>query len=589
LSNNAVAPSAITDSRLAALCAQKAHQAFLDYRERFQAITRRARERFLTRDFAGAYGDAAERLSLYGRVLSDLTTDIEELMGSRIGARSVWTAIKAVYSASIAQCSEWEIAESFFNSLTRRVFATAGVDQAIEFVDTDFDAPPTSPPNNIFQSYSGAPLSDLLTAILTNPDSGGFAAENWADLDQSVQSAAERIEAVLSNDDDAQSREISIEMVGTVFYRGHGAYFVGRAVCKGNDDNGLPLALCLRHPSSSGIILDAILFGDVDLAILFSYTRAYFRAEIECPYEMVRRLRELMPHKRLVDLYNAIGYHRHGKTEFYRDFVAHLRSSRDRFVAAEGSRGMVMLVFTLPSYDVVFKLIKDRFDFPKDTSRSEVRRRYRFVFEHDRAGRLVEAHEFEHLRIARDRFTPQLLEDLQRDAAETVRMEGDDVVITHAYVERRVRPLNLFLAEADSELAAAAARDYGQAIKDLASSNIFPGDIFTKNFGVTRQGRVVFYDYDELSFVMDCNFRDMPQPTTHEQEMAAEPWFSVRENDIFPEEFPNFLALPAAARECLFEHHGDLFRADFWRGVQRKLKEGEIPEIFPYSPERRLT
>jgi len=589
LSNNAVAPSAITDSRLAALCAQKAHQAFLDYRERFQGITRRARERFLTRDFAGAYGDAAERLSIYGGVLSNLTTDIEDLMGSRLGERSVWTAIKAVYSASIAQCSEWEIAESFFNSLTRRVFATAGVDQAIEFVDTDFDAPPTSPPNNIFQYYSGAPLSELLTAILTNPDSGGFAAENWADLGQSVRSAAERIEAALGSNDIAQSREISIEMVGTVFYRGHGAYFVGRAVLKGNDGNGLPLALCLRHPSASGIILDAILFGDVDLAILFSYTRAYFRAEIECPYEMVRRLRELMPHKRLVDLYNAIGYHRHGKTEFYRDFVAHLRSSRDRFVAAEGSRGMVMLVFTLPSYDVVFKLIKDRFDFPKDTSRNEVRRRYRFVFEHDRAGRLVEAHEFEHLRIARDRFTPQLLEDLQRDAAETVRMEGDDVVITHAYVERRVRPLNLFLAEADAELAAAAARDYGQAIKDLASSNIFPGDIFTKNFGVTRQGRVVFYDYDELSFVMDCNFRDMPQPTTHEQEMAAEPWFSVRENDIFPEEFPNFLALPAAARECLFEHHGDIFRADFWRGVQRKLKEGEIPEIFPYSPERRLT
>lgn len=580
--------SAITDSRLAALCAQKAQQAFLDYRERFRVITRRARERFLARDFAGAYSDAAERLQLYGSVLASLTTEIEGLMGPRLGARSVWTGIKAVYSAFIAQCSEWEIAESFFNSLTRRVFATAGVDQSIEFVDTDFDAPPTSSPNDMLRRYSGAPLSDLLMTALTDQGSDGFAAEHWDDLHGSVRLAAERIEKALFQTSKSSTAHVSLEMVGSVFYRGHGAYFVGRAIQEGNDGPGLPLAFCLRHPGQSGITLDAILFGEVDLAILFSYTRAYFRADVDCPYKLVRHLRELMPHKRLVDLYNAIGYHRHGKTEFYRDFVAHLRASSDCFIAAEGSRGMVMLVFTLPSYDVVFKLIKDRFDFPKDTSRGEVRRRYRLVFEHDRAGRLVEAHEFEHLRIARDRFTPELLDDMRRDAAETVRMEGDDVVIGHAYVERRVRPLNLFLAEADAESSAQAARDYGQAIKDLASSNIFPGDIFTKNFGVTRQGRVVFYDYDELAFLLDCNFRDMPQATTHEQEMAAEPWFSVRENDIFPEEFPNFLALPDHARTRLFEYHSDLFQADFWRGVQRKLKAGEIPEIFPYGPERRL-
>jgi isocitrate dehydrogenase kinase/phosphatase len=295
-----------------------------------------------------------------------------------------------------------------------------------------------------------------------------------------------------------------------------------------------------------------------------------------------------MPRKRLIDLYNAIGFHRHGKTEFYRDFVAHLRTSRDRFVTAEGTRGMVMLVFTLPSYDVVFKLIKDRFDFPKDTSRSEVMRCYRFVFEHDRAGRLVEAHEFEHLRIARDRFDPALLEDLRRDAAETVRIEGDDVVIDHAYVERRIRPLNLFLAEENADAVKAAARDYGQAMKDLAASNIFPGDIFTKNFGVTRHGRVVFYDYDELSFVTDCNFRKLPEATTPEQEMAAEPWYSVRENDIFPEEFLSFLRLPEPGQSEFLEHHGDLFRPDFWRAVQEKLRSGEPPEIFPYRPERRL-
>jgi isocitrate dehydrogenase kinase/phosphatase len=289
-----------------------------------------------------------------------------------------------------------------------------------------------------------------------------------------------------------------------------------------------------------------------------------------------------------VDLYNAIGFNRHGKTEFYRDFVRHLQASTDKFEIAQGVPGMVMLVFTLPSYDVVFKLIKDRFDFPKDTTRAEVMRRYRLVFEHDRAGRLVEAHEFEHLRIARDRFDQPLLVELQRDANDTVRVEGDDVLIAHAYVERRIRPLNIFFTETDDTATAAKARDYGQAIKDMASSNIFPGDLLTKNFGVTRNGRVVFYDYDELSFVTDCNFRDLPVSTTYEEEISAEPWFSVRENDVFPEEFPRFLALPEPARAELFKHHSDIFRAEFWRDVQRTLRAGEVPEIFPYGRERRL-
>jgi isocitrate dehydrogenase kinase/phosphatase len=248
---------------------------------------------------------------------------------------------------------------------------------------------------------------------------------------------------------------------------------------------------------------------------------------------------------------------------------------------------MVMLVFTLPSYDVVFKLIRDHFDAPKESDRADVMGRYRIVFEHDRAGRLVEAHEFEHLRIPRRRFQQALLDDLRRDAAETVRVEGDDVVIAHAYVERRVRPLNVFFADRAGDSVAAAC-DYGQAIKDLAASNIFPGDLLTKNFGLTRHNRVVFYDYDELCFVTDCNFRKLPQPTSYDEELSAEPWFSVRPNDIFPEEFPNFLGFPDGARQALMARHGDLFEPEFWKRMLQNFIEDEPPEIFPYAQERRL-
>ena len=577
-------PASLTDSRLAALCADAAQRAFADYESRFYEITRRARQRFLASDWAGSYADAGERLRLYSEVLDNLTDEVRALMGDRLTKRAIWKAIKAVYSSLIARSASWEIAESFFNSLTRRVFTTAGVDQAIEFVDTDFDAPATISAHELSRVYSGGRLDELLCRLLSDTSAGGFAEEEWADLRGSAKLAAERIKANLFGADSARS-DVTLEVLSHVFYRGGGAYFVGRVVW--NSDS-TPLALCLRHIDKHGLELDAVLLGEVDLAILFSYTRAYFRVELACPYELVRYLRQLMPRKRLVDLYNAIGFHRHGKTELYRDFVAHLRTSADRFVPAEGARGMVMLVFTLPSYDLVFKLIKDRFDPPKEGDRNDVIRRYRLVFEHDRAGRLVEAHEFEHLRFSRDRFDPVLLADLRKHAASTVRFEADDVVLGHVYLERRVQPLNLFFNQGDDRAAAAAACDYAQAIKDLAASNIFPGDILTKNFGVTRHGRVVFYDYDELCFLIDCNFRDLPQPSTHEEEMAAEPWFSVRENDIFPEEFLQFLRFPDKARASLLEQHADLFTPSFWRRMQEKLRAGEIPEVFPYNTERRL-
>ncbi len=558
---------ALTDSRLAALCAEATRDAFVEFETQFDEITRRARERFLARDWHGSFDDSRERLRLYSLILDSVTNRVRKLMGERLCHRPVWSATKAAYSALIAQSSRWDIAESFFNSLTRRVFATEGVNQTIEFIDTDFDAPADL--TAMTRTYSGAAREIILQLLTDN-----FAEDEWHELKPVAELAAQRL-----------GEMEQIETVAAVFYRGRGAYIVGRAMA---DGAFTPIAFCLLHPDQRGITLDALLLGEADLAILFSYTRAYFRVGARCPFALVRWLRQLMPGKPLADLYNALGYNRHAKTEFYRDFVHHLENSSDCFTESEGTRGMVMIVFTLPSYDVVFKLIRDRFDQPKESDRPEVMRRYKLVFEHDRAGRLIEAHEFEHLRIPQSRFAAPLLAELLRDAGATVRLEGGDVIINHAYVERRVRPLNLFFTDANNEAAIGAACDYGQAIKDLAASNIFPGDLLTKNFGVTRRGRVVFYDYDELCFLTDCNFRALPQSQSYEEELSAEAWFSVRENDIFPEEFPRFLAFPERAREALMQRHGDLFHPKFWRETQEKLRAGELPEVFPYAQERRL-
>ncbi|MFL6583134.1 MAG: bifunctional isocitrate dehydrogenase kinase/phosphatase [Chthoniobacterales bacterium] len=567
--NDTSIPPALTDSRLAALCAEAARDAFIEYETQFDEITRRARDRFLKREWHGSFDDARERLRLYSLIVGSVTNRVRELMGDRIANRAIWSATKAVYSAHISQSQRWDIAESFFNSLTRRVFATEGVNPAIEFLDTDFDSPPAEV-GTITRTYSGRGVPDLIVQLLTDQFGGG----QWQDLPAAVEIAAQRLAPI-----DA------IEMVDAVFYRGRGAYLVGRVTGAGASR---PVAFCILHPDDRRLTLDALLIGEADLAILFSYTRAYFRVDSHCPFALVRWLRDVMQRKRLAELYNALGYNRHAKTEFYRDFVHHLQTSDDCFIEAAGTRGMVMIVFTLPSYDVVFKLIRDRFDQPKESDRNEVMRRYKLVFEHDRAGRLIEAHDFEHLRIPRYRFERSLLDELRRDAAGTVRAEEDDIIIAHAYVERRVQPLNVFFAEANTEAAIGAACDYGQAIKDLAASNIFPGDLLTKNFGLTRRGRVVFYDYDELCFLTDCNFRELPQSQSYEEELSAEPWFSVRENDIFPEEFPRFLAFPDRARAELMARHGDLFHPEFWRRMQSRLRAGELPQVFPYAPDRRL-
>ncbi len=570
-------PASLTDSRLAALCAEAARDAFVEYERHFDEITRRARDRFLARDWQGSFDDSRERLRLYSLILDSLTHRTRQLLVDRLNDRSVWSATKAAYSALIAKSDRWEIAESFFNSLTRRVFATEGVNQAIEFVDTDFDAS-GGDQHDIARAYSGGTLAKVLCELLTDERVGGFALEHWSNLHETVELAAKRLDAALPG-------ATAVEIVGAIFYRGRGAYIIGRAFQR---DTSIPIAFALFHRDERGIVLDALLIGEADLAILFSFTRAYFRVDASCPFALVRWLRDLMPGKRLADLYNAIGYNRHAKTEFYRDFVRQLQNSGDHFIQAEGTRGMVMIVFTLPSYDVVFKLIRDHFDQPKDSDRRDVMRRYKLVFEHDRAGRLIEAHEFEHLRIPRNRFDPVLLEELLRDAASIVRIEGEDVIIGHAYVERRVRPLNLFFRQADEAAAIAAACDYAKAIKDLAASNIFPGDLLTKNFGLTRRDRVVFYDYDELCFLTDCNFRELPQSKSYEEEISAEPWFSVRVNDIFPEEFSRFLFFPRAACDELMKQHGDLFGPKFWREMQETIRAGELPEVLPYAPERRL-
>jgi isocitrate dehydrogenase kinase/phosphatase len=556
------------------------HGAFCTFQDEFREVTRRARTRFEQRDWHGFQQDTQFRLALYTRSMDRIIDDLRGLLGTQLDSEGLWTGLKSAYSSIIAGERNLELAETFFNSATRRVFSTVGVNPDVEYVtleppDPHHDADPT-----IYHRYgSGAHTALLVRRILLDYE---FEVP-YEDLERDARLAARVIDGHLRQLL-GRGRIEAVETVRSVFFRGKGAYIVGR-VRTGN--RLIPLILSLRN-TDRGVSLDAVLCDPSEISILFSFTRAYFHVEVDCPRELVAFIKSIMPLKPTAELYIALGFNKHGKTELYRDLQRHLENSSDRFRIAEGDAGMVMIVFSLTFYDVVFKVIRDRFAYPKNTTRRDVMEHYHLVFQHDRVGRLVDAQEFEHLTFRRELFESELLDELVSEAANSVSVDGDEVVIRHLYTERKLTPLNLYLRRSTARLAREAVFDYGSAIKELAAANIFPGDFLLKNFGVTRHGRIVFYDYDELCLLTDCNFRRMPPSRCPEDELEAEPWFNVGPDDIFPEEFQRFLGIQEPLRDEFVRQHGDLFTVEFWQRLQQRHRDGEIVDVFPYPDSRRF-
>ena len=570
----------LSDSRLANLGARLVADAYADFESRFRIVTRRARIRFGERDWPGMHADARERLDLYERAASTTAVKVDELLTARRHHHVVWAGMKAVYSGVISGRDDWELAETFFNSVTRRIFTTVGVDPSIEFVDTDFDTPPSESERPVYRSYPSMPLDELVSRILADAALGAA----FVDLEDDAARAAGKIGAHLTRIGALRVGDRT-EVVDAVFYRGKGAYVLGRMY---SGSHVVPLVLAMLHPEE-GVVVDGVLLTENQVSILFSFTRSYFHVDVDRPWELIRFLRSLMPRKRMAELYISLGHNKHGKTALYRELRRHLLTSGDRFTTARGSLGLVMVVFTLPGFDVVFKVIKDRFPPQKTTTRDQVKEKYRFVFRHDRAGRLVDAQEFAYLALPLDRFEPEVLEALTGECSRSVTIDADTVTISHAYVERRVIPLDLYVRDADPELARDALVDYGDAIRELATSGIFPGDLLLKNFGVTRHGRVVFYDYDELCALGECTFRPMPAAPDGDGELAPEPWFSIGPADVFPTEFSTFLGVQGETRDAFTARHAELFDHRWWREVQERVAAGELIEIYPYEDGARLS
>ena len=553
---------------------------FDDYNASFSDLSRRGKRRFEAGDRVGMRADVVARMELYDAGVNEVIGRLEELLANRLFSRSVWKEIRKCCARDIRGRLDAELYKTFFNTISRRLFKTRGVDPAIEFVALDIQ--PTDRITHPVSRHTyavGTHLAETFSRILGDYE---FSIP-YADIEEDGKSLAERLRSEFLAAGEAAVT--SIELLETVFYREGRAYLVGRAFGR---ERYLPCVIALVQEDNM-VRVDALLARRLQLSILFGYTFSYFLADLPTVGDAVVFLRTLLPDKPIDELYTVLGRAKQGKTERYRAFVRELLARpEETMVEADGQRGMVMAVFTLPSYPLVFKLLRDRFAPVKTIRRHQVIERYHLVQRHDRIGRLLDVQEFKDLRFPKDQFSPELLDELMAECRRIVRLEDDTVVIRHSFVERRVRPLDLYLKEVDEPSAHHAVMDMGQALKDLARSNIFAGDLLPKNFGVTRSGRVVFYDYDELTLLTECNFRHMPKATNDFDLYSDETWFHVGDNDVFPEEFPRFLAMKRELVDVLRDAHGELFDAEWWLEVQARIRSGEALDVPPYTDEARL-
>jgi isocitrate dehydrogenase kinase/phosphatase len=550
----------------------------------FRETSARAKQRFEDADWAGAQQAVRERIRFYDERVRECVDRLHDELAADTLDDEAWQQAKLIYLGLLVDHRRPELAETFFNSVVTRILHRTYRHNDFIFVRSAISTEYIESDPPIYLSYY--PEESEIHATFVEV----FRAAEWsrpfADLDRDVEFVLRALLEHFGGGWPAREPNFQLQVLTSAFYRNKAAFVIGRIV-NGHDET--PFVIPVLHDADGLLFLDTVILDSEEISILFSLSRSYFMAELDVPSGTVEFLQALMPAKARSELYTAVGLGKQGKTLFYRDLRQHLYHSRDLFVEAPGTPGQVMHVFNLPSYPYVFKVIKDVFGPTKTTDRETVMQKFLMVKEVDRVGRMADALEFTELALPLDRFAPELLDQLNELAPSVIEVDDGSLVLHHCYVERRMTPLNLYLESASSEELAAAVLEYGNAIRELAIANIFPGDMLWRNFGVTRYGRVVFYDYDEIEYLTDCTFRDIPPPPTPEAELSGEPWYPVGPRDVFPEEFESFLLGSPKVRDAFMRHHAELLRAEFWRECQARVAAGEIYDFFPYPQATRFS
>ncbi|HDK2369217.1 TPA: bifunctional isocitrate dehydrogenase kinase/phosphatase [Escherichia coli] len=563
------------------LIAQTILQGFDAQYGRFLEVTSGTQQRFEQADWHAVQQAMKNRIHLYDHHVGLVVEQLRCITNGQSTDAAFLLRVKEHYTRLLPDYPRFEIAESFFNSVYCRLFDHRSLTPERLFI---FSSQPerrfrTIPrplakdfhPDHGWESLLMRVISDLPLRL------------RWQNKSRDIHYIIRHLTETLGTDNLAESH---LQVANELFYRNKAAWLVGKLI---TPSGTLPFLLPIHQTDDGELFIDTCLTTTAEASIVFGFARSYFMVYAPLPAALVEWLREILPGKTTAELYMAIGCQKHAKTESYREYLVYLQGCNEQFIEAPGIRGMVMLVFTLPGFDRVFKVIKDKFAPQKEMSAAHVRACYQLVKEHDRVGRMADTQEFENFVLEKRHISPALMELLLQEAAEKITDLGEQIVIRHLYIERRMVPLNIWLEQVEGQQLRDAIEEYGNAIRQLAAANIFPGDMLFKNFGVTRHGRVVFYDYDEICYMTEVNFRDIPPPRYPEDELASEPWYSVSPGDVFPEEFRHWLCADPRIGPLFEEMHADLFRADYWRALQNRIREGHVEDVYAYRRRQRFS
>lgn len=555
---------------------------FKTHYQLFQQITATAPAAFAKQSWSTLHDINRLRITYYDDRVNETTLHLQSALNSELFSSEKWHSCKQIYKQYLTFHPQAELAETFYNSVFCRLFHHRYFNNDFIFVTTTLANAPALPVEAEYRSYFPVidGLRPTIRKILHQFD---FKAP-YVDLERDIRLL---VKAFYNQAPDThhQASQMRFDILQAPFFRNKAAYIVGRVVTQSGVQ---PFIIAILHQQDKGLYLDALLTNSSQMRVIFGFARAYFMVETHAPSALVRFLNQLMPNKTLAELYNAIGFHKQGKTEFYREFLNHLQHSDDDFIVAPGTLGMVMMVFTLPSFGYVFKVIKDRFGESKPFGRDTVLKRYQLVKNHDRVGRMADTIEYSNVVFPLKRFDPALLTLLQETINDSISIEGDLLIIKHLYIERRMMPLNLYLQTATEEDATSALTEYGQALKEMISVNIFPGDMLLKNFGVSKHKRVIFYDYDEVQYLTDMNFRALPKAKSYDDYLTNEQSYSVAPQDVFPEQLCTFV-MPSASYKAIFtQTHPELLTVKYWQQAQKNIKNGVVSHIYPYPDRQRF-
>ena len=560
----------------------------------FMKITQSAQQRFQQSLWSEVHVAAKARTTFYDLRVKETLDSIKQDFFIEGLNRNLWLQVKCAYLELLKLHKQPELAETFYNSVFCHLFERKYYHNDYIFVKSTAHRLDEMTSPIICTTYKPVEmgLKQTIRDIMNNHKTD----VPFEDLDRDV----DTLIRTFHRDADKtryKIEDLQFDILNFTFYRNKGAYLIGRVLSPAGETPFIIAVLNNEIKGEQGALyLDALLTTSESMAVVFGFARAYFFVNCPHPYALVKFLQGLMPHKTKADLYSAIGFHKQGKTEFYRNFLAHLDSSNDKLELAAGIKGMVMSVFTLPSYPYVFKIIKDKFSASKNITKVEVKGKYRLVKLHDRVGRMADTMEYSEVAFPKTRFSEELLVELKKVAKSIIRYEGEGenelIIFEHLYIERRMIPLNVYLAQAlkdkKQDEINEALFGYGEAIKQLISADIFPGDMLLKNFGVTRHKRVIFYDYDEITYMDKVNFRIKPVAVTEEQIYAAEPWYSVTPGDMFPEELATFALANPNYLKAFTLHHQDLLTANYWQKCQQDVANGIYKDVFPYPDKYRF-